>query len=121
MLIRARTFGSIPECNGRAVVVLFRPFPALNAGRIVGWIVIIIFVVIYTIVTFMDYLPPPPIHVQEWIRKKRIWRRRTAPTVQDTSNNMESGANYEIPQDNPIPYNQSYTKQQVSYHEIFTF
>jgi len=118
MLIRARTFGSIPECNGHAVVVLFRPFPALNAGRIVGWIVIIIFVVIYTIVTFMDYLPPPPKHVQEWIRKKRVWRRRrrTAPTVQGAPNNMGSGANtYEIPQDNLIPYNQPYSKQQSRY------
>jgi hypothetical protein len=55
ILIRTRTYGSSPECNRNAVA---GPFSALNTGRITGWIVTVIFVVFYIIITCMDYLPP---------------------------------------------------------------
>jgi hypothetical protein len=116
ILIQARMYGSSPECNINAVVVLFRPFSALRAGRIAGWIMTVIFVVIYTIITFMDYLPPPPKQVQEWIRKKRLWTRKTTP---DLSDNMESGGNtQEITQENRYPRNPSFRIQQASDHDI---
>jgi hypothetical protein len=119
ILIQARMYGSSPECNGNAVVVLFRPFSALHAGRIVGWIMTVIFVVFYTTITFMDYLPPPPKQVQEWIRKKRLWTRRRAPDFSNFANNMESDGNtHEIAQENRYPRNQSYRIQQASDHDI---
>jgi len=116
ILIQARTYGSSPQCNGNAVVVLFRPFNALNAGRIVGWIVIVFFVISYTIITCMDYLPPPPKQVQEWIRKKRAWRRRITPNFQDPADNMESDGNaLDITRQNRIPQSRFYRKQQATY------
>ncbi|KAJ7476770.1 hypothetical protein FB451DRAFT_1366371 [Mycena latifolia] len=47
MLITARTFGSKPECNPNAVVVLFRPFSALTSGRIVAWVITVLVVAVY--------------------------------------------------------------------------
>jgi hypothetical protein len=54
LLIKAKSFGNRPECNQNAVVVLFRPFPALTSGRIVGWIIIIFISVAYTFITIKD-------------------------------------------------------------------
>ena len=44
-----------------------------------GWIIVVVFVLFYTGITLVDYLPPPPIEVQEWIRRKRFWKRRVGP------------------------------------------
>jgi len=55
ILIKARTFGNNPQCNVNAVVVLFRPFSALNPGRTVGWIVTVTAIAIYTGVTVAEY------------------------------------------------------------------
>jgi hypothetical protein len=54
LLVMAETFGTTPECNRNAVVVLFRPFPALNAGRIIGCIVVALVFIVYVPVTAME-------------------------------------------------------------------
>jgi hypothetical protein len=33
---KAKTFGSLPECNPNAVITIFHPFSALKIGRILG-------------------------------------------------------------------------------------
>jgi hypothetical protein len=55
LLIMADTFGATPACNRKAVVVLFRPFRALNAGRIVGCVVVAIVFIVYVPVTAMEF------------------------------------------------------------------
>jgi hypothetical protein len=59
LLIKARNFGNSPECNGNAIVVIFRPFPLLRAGQIVGWIGSCIAIIFYTWVTVKDLTPKP--------------------------------------------------------------
>ncbi|PVF99844.1 hypothetical protein CPB86DRAFT_872278 [Serendipita vermifera] len=54
LLIKAKSFGNKPECNPNAVVVLFRPFPALTSGRIVGWLIIVSIIAAYTFITVKD-------------------------------------------------------------------
>jgi hypothetical protein len=44
------------EASLNAVVVLFRPFPVRHAGLILGWIVTVIVVALYTLVTAGEYL-----------------------------------------------------------------
>ncbi|KAF7978017.1 hypothetical protein HWV62_1885 [Athelia sp. TMB] len=56
MLITAPQFGSNPECNRHAVLVLFRHFPVFPAGRIVGWVVAAVVILGYMYMTFKDYL-----------------------------------------------------------------
>ncbi|KAJ7613166.1 hypothetical protein FB45DRAFT_273496 [Roridomyces roridus] len=75
-LATARKFGNRRECNTNAVVVIFRPFSALGSGRIVGWILWVAIVALYTGISIRDYLPPIP-PVREWI-KKRISRQMPA-------------------------------------------
>ena len=57
ILIKAKTFGPSFCCNQTARVVLFRPFSALHAGRIVGWIVVMSVVAVYTFLCCYDYWP----------------------------------------------------------------
>ncbi|KAF8503951.1 hypothetical protein BU17DRAFT_101612 [Hysterangium stoloniferum] len=77
LLVKAETFGSDPGCNSNAVVVLFRPFIALKGGRIVGWVVAIIVLVIYTAMTVNDYSPIQQREVLEklWIQVTKLQRR----------------------------------------------
>ncbi|KAJ7440924.1 hypothetical protein B0H11DRAFT_2292589 [Mycena galericulata] len=84
VLVTAKTFGSSPECNVQAVVVLFRPFSALKSGRIVCWVLSALVVVIYTAILIWDYIPP----VEKYVRriKTRVTQRVPAtdpelPTV----------------------------------------
>jgi len=118
MLIKAKTFGSNPECNENAVVVLFRPFSALYAGRIVCWIVTVIVVAVYTVITVKDYLPPPPKKLYQWIQKRRVRK----PVVQ--LDPLESGPDLEFSDTadgrsrrNGDTRNQNRIKQQVS-HQV---
>ena len=113
---KAKTFGSNPECNENAVVVLFRPFSALYAGRIVCWIVTVIVVAVYTVITVKDYLPPPPKKLYQWIQKRRVRK----PVVQ--LDPLESGPDLEFndtadgrSRRNGDTRNQNRIKQQVSY------
>ncbi|KAF8126850.1 hypothetical protein K438DRAFT_2001193 [Mycena galopus ATCC 62051] len=48
LLITAPSFGSHPECNLNAVVVIFRPFSVLWAGRPVAWVLTLLIAVCYT-------------------------------------------------------------------------
>ncbi|KLO09390.1 hypothetical protein SCHPADRAFT_567752 [Schizopora paradoxa] len=50
-LVEMESFGSSRNCNPDAVVVVFRPFKALNAGRIVGFVGIGLILIIYTVLT----------------------------------------------------------------------
>jgi hypothetical protein len=77
ILIKSRTFGNNPQCNVNAVVVLFRPFSALNPGRTVGWIVTVTVIAIYTGVTVAEYW----MKCQGQAQLERIIRR---VTIRDT-------------------------------------
>jgi len=57
LIILAPKFGNHPECNRNAVLVLFRPFKVFNAGRILGFISIGLVVLMYTVMTILDYIP----------------------------------------------------------------
>jgi len=83
ILIQAKTFGSSPECNGNAVAVLFRPFSALRAGRIAGWVLTVLIVGIYVGITVKDYLPPPPKRIQQWMQRRRNKKRHSLAETQE--------------------------------------
>ncbi|KAJ7845796.1 hypothetical protein B0H13DRAFT_2675828 [Mycena leptocephala] len=51
----APRFGKSPGCNPDAVAVIFRPFSASKSGRIVGWIIVGLMVIGYTVMTARDY------------------------------------------------------------------
>ncbi|KAF7343072.1 hypothetical protein MVEN_01737600 [Mycena venus] len=58
MLATAPTFGSTPECNPNALVVLFRPFSALNAGRILFCVLAGLVCIAYTALLVNDHIVP---------------------------------------------------------------
>ena len=94
LIVRAEDYGSNPECNPHAVVVLFRPFSALRGGRILGWIVTVSVVSVYSVMTGLDYFPPQPKKkVQDWITKKRNRKMM----------NFGQEAVQELPRVDPIP------------------
>ena len=55
VLATAHRFGTNPECNHNVFVVVFRPFSALEAGRIFGWILFGLAFACYTSMTIRDY------------------------------------------------------------------
>lgn len=55
LLITTKTFGSSPECNVNAVLVIYAPFPVIEAGRIVGGIITLVVVLAYTYMVLKDY------------------------------------------------------------------
>ncbi|KAJ7633786.1 hypothetical protein DFH06DRAFT_1221673 [Mycena polygramma] len=55
MLGTATIFGSSPECNHNAVVVIFRPFPALEVGRILFLILTALVFVLYGFIIYKDW------------------------------------------------------------------
>ncbi|KAJ6610287.1 hypothetical protein B0H10DRAFT_2061047 [Mycena sp. CBHHK59/15] len=55
MLSTATKFGSTPECNRNAVVVLFRPFVALDVGRILFLSLTALVVIIYGGILYKDW------------------------------------------------------------------
>ncbi|KAJ6570327.1 hypothetical protein B0H10DRAFT_2108502 [Mycena sp. CBHHK59/15] len=70
LLIKAKTFGNAVACNDHAVVVLFRPFSALKAGRTVCWVMTVLVAAGYTGVLVKDHMPPTPKLVHQWIQKR---------------------------------------------------
>lgn len=70
MLISAHSFGRTPDCNSHAVVVLFHPFPALPAGRILCLVLTAFFFTVYTGILIKDHLPPTPKRILQWIQRK---------------------------------------------------
>ncbi|KAJ7202536.1 hypothetical protein GGX14DRAFT_462875 [Mycena pura] len=59
MLSTAPRFGSTPECNPNAVVVIFRPFSALHGGRILFLVLTGLVVIVYTAILYNDYIASP--------------------------------------------------------------
>ncbi|KAJ6505204.1 hypothetical protein C8R45DRAFT_972006 [Mycena sanguinolenta] len=71
MLITAYSFGGHTEkCNPNALVVIFRPFPALPAGRLVCLVVTAVIFTLYTGILIKDNLPPAPKRILQWIQQK---------------------------------------------------
>ncbi|KAI5118519.1 hypothetical protein M0805_007688 [Coniferiporia weirii] len=71
ILIKADSFGMTPPCNPNAVAVIFRPIPALRAGRIAASVLVVITIIIYSGLTISDYKPL----VKRWIRLiKKKWK-----------------------------------------------
>jgi len=70
VLSTAHHFGISPECNQNTFAVIFRPFLALEAGRIFGWIVFSLAFTCYTAMTARDCM----IWVLKGIRKKKELR-----------------------------------------------
>jgi len=83
LLIKATSFGTAPACNSNAVVVLLRPFSALHAGRIVCWILTIIVIVAYTLITLKDHLPSPLKRAYQRVRKITVWKPMVKEKVPD--------------------------------------
>jgi len=73
VLATAHRFGTDPECNHNTFAVIFRPFSALKAGRILGWIVFSLALICYTAMTARDYTTS----VLNKIRKKKELPSRT--------------------------------------------
>ena len=80
LLAKATSFGTTPECNKNAVVVFFRPFSALHAGRVAGWVLTVIVVVVYTLITLKDHLPSPLKRAYQRVRRIKVMR----PTISET-------------------------------------
>ena len=79
VLATAHRFGTNPECNHNTFAVIFRPFSALKAGRILGWIIFSLVFTGYTAMTARDYTTL----VLNRIRKnKELLGRTKAPIPQ---------------------------------------
>lgn len=74
LLGTAPTFGLTPECNHNAVVVLFRPFAVLDAGRILFLVLTALVLIIYGGIIYKDWkasIKRLGVRVAERLRKKR--------------------------------------------------
>lgn len=65
--MKSKNFGNAVNCNEEVLVVLFRPFSALQHGRVLGWVAVTIVVCLYTFLTCSDYFP----RLQRVVRKVR--------------------------------------------------
>jgi hypothetical protein len=83
MLGTAVTFGSYPGCNPNAVVVLFRPFSALKAGRILFLIMTGLGSIVYTAILVKDHMPPKEKLIQ--MLTIRFKKRRPATDQEATT------------------------------------
>nr|GAT47918.1 predicted protein [Mycena chlorophos] len=89
LLGTAPSFGSMQLCNASARAVLFRPFSALGAGRILGFVTVALLALAYTLVLVKDHIPPPPEQVKKWIRRTVLRR------VPDVEHGAGAGADGE--------------------------
>ncbi|KAJ7759520.1 hypothetical protein B0H16DRAFT_1884890 [Mycena metata] len=74
LLGTATTFGLTPECNHNAVVVLFRPFAVLDAGRILFLVLTALVLIIYGGIIYKDWkasIKRLGLRVAEHFKKKR--------------------------------------------------
>ncbi|KAL5512279.1 hypothetical protein ACEPAG_5787 [Sanghuangporus baumii] len=55
ILISAKSFGSLPECNSSAVMFFFREFHVLRTGQMAGFILLIVQLVGFLSITLYDY------------------------------------------------------------------
>ncbi|KAJ6479548.1 hypothetical protein C8R47DRAFT_609126 [Mycena vitilis] len=70
LLSTAKSFGSAQSCNHNALIVLFRPFAAFPAGRIVCLAIASVVIAGYTGLLVKDHLPPAPKAIFQWIQKR---------------------------------------------------
>ncbi|KAJ7233728.1 hypothetical protein B0H12DRAFT_1239251 [Mycena haematopus] len=82
MLITEHSFGRTPQCNANAVVVLFRSFAALPAGRIVCLMITASICTVYTGIIVKDHLPAASKRMLQWIRQ-RVAKELPTTTEQD--------------------------------------
>ncbi|KAJ7926987.1 hypothetical protein B0H13DRAFT_2265716 [Mycena leptocephala] len=112
MLITAHTFGSNPQCNQFARIVIFRPFLALPAGRIVCLVLEAVLVVGYTGILVKDHIPPAPKMIFRWIQK-RVTREVPAADADSEGDGLPMRRPEAPPPRRPQG---RYRPQQVSYH-----
>ncbi|KAJ7060338.1 hypothetical protein C8F01DRAFT_1142329 [Mycena amicta] len=94
----APSFGSPSSrpCNPSARAVLFRPFPLLGAGRVLGFVLTGVLVLGYTGVLVRDHLPPTPERVRRWMRRTVL--RRVPDGEQRPTPNARGDAQPQQPQ-----------------------
>jgi hypothetical protein len=112
MLITAHTFGGSPQCNQFARIVIFRPFLALPAGRIVCLVLEAVLVVGYTGILVKDHIPPAPKMIFRWIQK-RVTREVPAADADSEGDGLPMRRPEAPPPRRPQG---RYRPQQVSYH-----
>ncbi|KDQ57936.1 hypothetical protein JAAARDRAFT_193422 [Jaapia argillacea MUCL 33604] len=90
LLSHADTFGSSPQCNHQASLVLFRPFKALSmGGKVFGWILASTVALAYAFMTAKEYLPPATRKVDQWIQKIRVKAPQPEPAQGATNADLE--------------------------------
>jgi hypothetical protein len=85
VLSQGEEFGSNPECNQNAVAVIFRPFSALHAGRIFGWIVVTLMFAAYTTMTVRDYTA----RVRRWRKTHGTGKTNSESNIQPTDSTRD--------------------------------
>ncbi|KAF5364474.1 hypothetical protein D9758_010664 [Tetrapyrgos nigripes] len=96
LLATAPKFGSDPACNKNAVVVLFRPFNALKAGRTFGWTVTAIVVVLYTAMTLKDYTPSKVKAITRRVIRRKQQKKRPIVVTDDDENPVSISGPHDI-------------------------
>ncbi|KAJ7436116.1 hypothetical protein FB451DRAFT_1108965 [Mycena latifolia] len=109
MLATAPTFGSNPECNPNAVVVLFRPFSVLQTGRILFCVLTGLVFVIYTGILVNDHIVRPA------IQKAQHRKRSVIQPVPDPGDISKEAADPPAPETAapapvPVPKTYGYTR-----------
>jgi hypothetical protein len=104
MLGTATKFGSSPDCNHNAVVVLFRPFAALDVGRILFLVLTALVVIIYGGIIYKDWKDSIK---QLGGRMARLLTKRKRPNEKiDIDNHCEApSATEPVPRSTPEPEN----------------
>ena len=97
LLITAKTFGASSECNYRAVVVILRPFPALGAGRVVLFIVVVTICCVYTSFTVRDYWYLLRIRCLVDVQKSDSQPHVLSDISKDTEKNLQNLSQKPIP------------------------
>jgi hypothetical protein len=96
LLIKAEKFGSHPECNRNAIVVLFRPFSALKSGRILGWVVMTCTIAIYTFISIKDATSRQIKRISEAIKAFRHKNAKANLDIEDLPAQMPSSMNNRV-------------------------
>ncbi|KAJ7054544.1 hypothetical protein C8F01DRAFT_1259386 [Mycena amicta] len=104
----APSFGSPSSrpCNPSARAVLFRPFPLLGAGRVLGFVLTGVLVLGYTGVLVRDHLPPAPERVRRWMRRTVLRRVPDGERAERPNANANSRAGADG-QQQPQPFGET--------------
>ncbi|KAJ7907601.1 hypothetical protein B0H13DRAFT_2332196 [Mycena leptocephala] len=87
MLSTAETFGSNPECNLNAVVVLFRPFSAIKRGQILFLVLTGLVFILYTTLNIRDISRPTKRLIHRTL--KVVVRSKPDPAPADEAGDLE--------------------------------